>query len=36
MERIGYCLKHGYIWSSQNEAGTLVFLKGAGWIRKAA
>jgi hypothetical protein len=36
MERIGYDLKHGYIFKDQNEAGTLVYLKGIGWVGKAA
>jgi hypothetical protein len=36
MERIGYCLKHGYIWSSQSERGDLVYIKNVGWVRKPA
>jgi hypothetical protein len=36
MERIGYDLKYGYIFKHQNEAGTLVYLKGIGWVGKAA
>lgn len=36
MERIGYDLKHGYIWDRQSERGDLVYIKGIGWVRKAA
>lgn len=36
MERIGYDLKCGYIFKHQNEAGTLVCIKGIGWVGKAA
>jgi hypothetical protein len=35
MERIGYDLNHGYIFKHQNETGTLVYLKGIGWVGKA-
>jgi len=28
MERIGYDLKHGYIWNRQSEKGDLVFAVG--------
>lgn len=34
MERIGYCLKHGYIYSGQNERGNLIYVKGTGWVCK--
>jgi hypothetical protein len=36
MERIGYDLKHGYIWNRQSDNGDLVYLNGIGWVRKTA